>query len=151
MTAWKRALGRTIWLVVLVMVAFRAMAGTALCHLYGEHDGVVTIEHRGMVAEQARSAVLDTHHGTSDAASDPDRTPHSELEECAESVYWVDEAATVTTETLKLPLPLLDLLAGPSSVPRPPLRHSQPTRVPPPLAHPPPARSPLDISPRLRI
>ena len=148
MTTWRRNLARSAWTALLLLFAVRAIAGPALCELYGEHrvpPGSVQAGHiHGQPVPGERVATSNEYHAPTGHSSN-DRPDHV----CEETVYLTGNLAAASA--LKWSL-AHDGLAW---------THA-PLRVTPPaaltagislqqLTHPPPSRAPLDVSPRLRI
>jgi len=146
MTAWKRGLARSAWTAFLVLFAVRAIAGAVLCELYGEHPPAASAG--TAMQTQAPHGVVDARkHANPPPADQPSHDRDNPV--CEEPVYLTGEAAPLSA--IKWPM------TG-DSIPwsHAPARDWNPAVAmvsfpPPQVAHPPLSRSPLDISPRLRI
>ena len=149
MTAWRHVLARSAWTAFLLLFAVRAIAGTALCELYGEHPVPPSAWHAAEAhghaahAHGPRGDSTHEHHSPSEQPSH-DRDDHV----CEESVYLSGKPASFST--------LKGLLAVHAiSTSFAPARDWTPVAVamgaaPTQLAHPPPSCTRLDISSRLR-
>jgi hypothetical protein len=148
MAAWRRKLARSAWAGLLRLFAVRAVAGPALCELYGEHHAppgevqTATVhEHAAQTAHGAQGA--DQH--SSDEAPANDRSDHV----CDEPVYLTDGWSSVSTFKWSMAMDALASCGAPFAGVRP---HAVDTiDAPRRPAHPPPPRAPMDVSPRLRI
>ena len=148
MTAWRHGLARSAWAAFLVLFAVRAIAGAALCELYGEHSVPPGAQHvaeahaHAAYAHGARGSPTHENHSPSEQPSH-DRDDHV----CEEPVYLNGERASLSTVKGSL-----TVHAIPSSLA--PARDWAPVVVamsvaPTQLAHPPPSCTRLDVSSRL--
>ena len=141
-------MARSAWTVFLVLFAARAIAGTALCELYGEHEPLPGALHANAMDTQAPHGVADARkHESPTPADQPshDRDEHV----CEESVYLAGEPPALSAVKWSLAVDAVPWSHAPA-------RDWKPAAVPmsvapSQLAHPPPSRSPLDISSRLHI
>lgn len=143
MATWRSKVARSAWTAFLVLFAVRAIAGTALCEIYGEHGAPP-------VAPYATEARVHAPHEAREHASRT-KQPSNESKEhiCDEPVYLTGEAATPSVVKGWLTTDAMPWSHAPAQAWKPVIAV---VRVAPPqLAHPPPSRAPLDISPRLRI
>ncbi|MCW5660040.1 MAG: hypothetical protein KIT60_20250 [Burkholderiaceae bacterium] len=149
MVTWRRKLNRSAATALLLLFAMRAVAGTALCELYGEHGAppgtaqAISAQDRSAPA-QHRAAPHE--HGSSGEAPAKDRGDHA----CEEPTYLIDGTGAVAVK--KLSFAVGDAAActyAPATWLRP-VPIAALTR-PHCLERPPPSRAPLDIAPRLRI
>ncbi len=140
----RRALARSAWTAFLVLFAARAIACTPLCDLTDEHR-----------APSSASPATATHalapHGAHDALKDQQASP-ADLPSHNADDQVCEEPAYISTQSVSASTFQVDAI--PSS--HAPALDWKLARVAtnaflPRLAHPPPPRSPLDISPRLRI
>ena len=149
MTAWRNVLARSAWTAFLLLFAVRAIAGTALCELYGEHPVPAGAQHAAEAhahaahAHGVRGDPAHEHHSPSEQPSH-DRDGHV----CEEPVYLSGEPASFSA--LK-GLPAVHATSSSFA----PARDWIPVAVamsvaPTQLAHPPPSSTRLDISSRLR-
>lgn len=149
MKAWRHLLTRSAWTAFLLSFAVRAIAGTALCELYGEHPvppGALHATEAHAHAARAHEA-RDSHAQENHSPSEP---PSQERDDhvCEELVYLTGETASLST------------LKGSLTAPAIPSSHAAAhdwttvavvmNAAPPQWAHPPPYRNRLDISSRLR-
>lgn len=148
MTTTRRAIAKGAWTAFLVLFAARAIACTPICDLSSQ-PGLPSS------ALPATAAQALAPHGAHDALtyrrpSPADQPPHNGDEQiCEEPAYLSTQP--ISLSTIK-GLPTVDAI---------PWLHAwhakwKPALVAtkaflPRLAHPPPPRSPLDMSPRLRI
>lgn len=148
MTAWQQVLTRGAWTAFLVLFAVRAVAGTALCELYGEHPVPPGAQHAAEAhahAAHAHGAIgFPTHenHSPSEQPSN-DRDDHV----CEEPVYLSGEPASLSALKESLTVHAISSSYAP-------VRDWTPIVVamsvaPTQLAHPPPSCTRLDISSRL--
>lgn len=148
MTAWRHVLARSAWTAFLVLFAVRAIAGTALCELYGEHRvppgaqlAAETHAHPAL-AHGARGSQTHENHSPSEQPSH-DRDDHV----CEEPVYLSGEPASLSTVRGSLPVhPISSSCASARDWTPVVVAMSVP---PTPMAHPPPSYTRLDISSRL--
>ena len=147
MTAWNRGLAKSAWIAFVVLFAVRAIAGTTLCELYGEHSAPPGALHS---VEPSGHAL----HGTADMRTPEHPTPAEQPSHdrdghvCEEPVYVSGELASLST--LK-GSPTVHAIPSPHA----PARDWTPvvaamSVAPAQLAHPPPSCTRLDISSRVR-
>lgn len=147
MTIWKRRLTRSAWTAFLVLFAVRAVAGTALCQLYGQHEFPPSPSHAAVVHAPPTVVPDDCRYQSAFPTDQPshDRDGHV----CEESVYLNNDPASLSVNKWPLPFDAIPWSHAPA-------HHWKPVVVvvsvaPQQPADDPPPRSPLDISPRLRI
>lgn len=147
MTIGKRRLARSAWTAFLVLFAVRAIAGTALCQWYGQHEFPAGASHAAVVHAPSTVAPDECRHQGAFPTDQPshDRDGHV----CEESVYLNNDPASLSVSKLPLPFDAMPWSHAPARDWKPvavvvSVAPQQPADAPPP-------RSPLDISPRLRI
>lgn len=148
MNIWRSATAKNAWVAFLLLFAVRAIAGTALCELYGEHAASRGISHSIEQRSQTPPTAIDMH--ATQSASPAEQPSHDGAD------HVCDEPKFLTSESASSPitkwLQALDLSSclhsrapdlGPEALPIgvSTLR----------LERPPPSLRPLDVSPRLRI
>jgi hypothetical protein len=148
MNAWRSAVAKNAWVAFLLLFAFRAIAGTALCELYGEHTVPPGLAHSIEERSHAPSTAIGMH--ATQGVSPAEQPSHDGADQvCDEPKFLTSES---TSPPITKSLQALDLNSclhsraqdlGPEVLPIgvPKLR----------LEHPPPSLPPLDVSPRLRI
>lgn len=147
MSKWRSKLARNAWAAFLLVFAIRAVAGVALCEMYGEHRvppgtaHIVVQEHD----EQIAPAMHGHGHHSSDEAPSNDRSDHA----CEEPVYLTGGLASASVIKWSMAMDAMACCDAPIATFRPLVVDTSVARGQ--LAHPPPSRAPLDISPRLRI
>jgi hypothetical protein len=149
MGTWRRKLIRSAWTALLLVFAVRAVAGTALCELYGEHGAPAgtaqAITVRDHSAPERHRAAQHEHRSSGEAPS-KDRSEHA----CVEAVQLIGGPAAVSATKAFLEMGAIAACAyAPAGLLRP---VAVAARISPHcLERPPPLRAPLDIAPRLRI
>lgn len=148
MRVWRHVLARSAWTAFLVLFAVRAIAGTALCELYGEHRVPPGAQHAAEAhahaahAHGARGSQTPENHSPSEQPSH-DRNDHA----CEEPVYLSGEPASLSAVRGSLAVHPISSSYAPAHDWTPVVVAMS---VPPtPLAHPPPSCIRLDISSRL--
>lgn len=148
MTVWKRGWARSAWAAFLVLFAVQAIAGTALCELYGEHRappvGLNAVESSDQTLRG--TAGVRTHERSSPAEP---RTHDGVDHVCEEPVYLTGGLASLSTIKSLLLVGTIPWSHAPAH--DWPLAVLAVTAPPHQRARPPPPCAPLDISSRLRI
>jgi len=148
MTAWKRGLARGAWIAFLILFAAWVIAGTSLCEWYGEREPLPGASHAmAMHAQAPHGLVVALKHVV---AAPMGQASHDRGDQVCEELAYLPGAQALPS-AIKRPL---TVDAAPWS--HAPARDWTPAVAaasvsPPQWVHPPPSRSPLDISPRLRI
>lgn len=149
MTAWRHVLARSAWTAFLLLFAVRAIAGTALCELYGEHPVPPGAQHAAEAhahaahAHSARGSPAHEHRSPSEQPSH-DRDDHV----CEEPVYLSGEPASFSALKGLLAVHAISTSYAPAHDWTPVVMAM--SVAPTQLAHPPPSGTRLDISSRLR-
>jgi len=147
MATWRRKLVRNAWTALLLVFAVRAVAGAALCELYGEHrapaDVVQAVQAHGDAVQLVRE--VQGHGQHSDDGPSNDRSDHV----CEEDVYLTDGWTSGPTFKWSMAMDALACRNAPVAEAFPPVAEA--SIAPRHFAQPPPSRAPLDIAPRLRI
>lgn len=141
-------LARSAWALFLVLFAARAIACTSLCNLSGEH-GVPS------GASPATASLAFAPHEVHDSLKDQQPSPAEQPPHHGDDRVC-DEPAYLSTQVISLSIIKWSSTVDALPAPHAPARDWKPALVATKaylqrLAHPPPPRSPLDISPRLRI
>jgi hypothetical protein len=146
MATWRSKLARSAWTALLLLLAVRAIAGTALCDIYGEHRAPP-------VSPGPTQARVHAPQGAHEAHKHASRTeqPSNDSKE-----HICEEPASLTGGPAFLSAIKRSLTVDAIPWSHAPARDWEPviavvSVAPPQLAHPPPSRAPLDISPRLRL
>ncbi|OUM00430.1 hypothetical protein [Variovorax sp. JS1663] len=144
MATWRSKLARSAWTAFLLLFAVRAIAGTALCEIYGGHRAPpvspdASFIHAPQEAHQAHKHALRTEQPSNDSKG-----------------HVCEEPAPLTGGPTFLSAIKWSLTVDAIAWSHAPGRNWEPvvamvSVAPPQLAHPPPPRAPLDIAPRLRI
>jgi len=149
MTTWRRGLARGAWIAFLVLFAAWVIAGTSLCEWYGEREPPPGASHAVATHAQAPHGLVAglKHVG----ASPMGQASHDRGDQVCEELAYLPGGAQALPSTIKRSL-TVDAIPWSHA----PARNWAPAVVmasasPPQWVHPPPSRSPLDISPRLRI
>jgi hypothetical protein len=146
MTARKRGLARCAWTAFLVLFATWAIAGASLCELHRAY---------GPVASRASAVQTQALHGVIEAnkreSESPTNQPSHERDDnvCEAPVYLSSEPASPSTIKRLLTVDAIPWSHAPAHNWAPAVVMA--SASPPQWVYPPPSRSPLDISPRLRI
>jgi hypothetical protein len=146
MATWRSKLARSAWTAFLLLFAVRAIAGTALCEIHGEHRA-------RPVSPDATQARVHAPQGGHEAHKHASRTEHPSNDS---KEHVCEEPTSLTGGP-----PFLSAIKCSLTVDAIPWSHA-PARdwepviakvivAPAQLTHPPSSRAPLDISPRLRI
>lgn len=147
MAAWRHKVVRNAWAALLLVFALRAVAGAALCELYGEHrvpaDAAQPAQAHGDAAQLALEA--HDHGGHSGHTPSNDRSDHV----CEDVVYLTGGWTSGPTFKGSMAMDALACQAAP--VAEAFLQGAAASIAPRHFAQPPPLLAPLDISPRLRI
>ena len=149
MTAWKRGVARGAWTAFLGLFAAWTVAGTSLCGLHGARESQPGGSSADAVHVQAQ-APHGVAAGKLESTSPTAQSPHDGDDQvCEELVYLTSELASPSTIERSLTVDWIPWSQAPASDWK--VAVVAVSVSPPQLAHPPPSRSPLDISPRLRI
>ena len=152
MTTWRRKLARSAWTALLLLFAVRAIAGPALCQIYGEHP----VPHGSMQAS--------TGHGHGHGQPGPGSHSASAIEHqspsahpsngngdhvCEEQVFLTSQATPASALKWSFAHDAIAWFQAPVGPVRPPVDAADVPRQK--QARPPPSLAPLEIAPRLRI
>ena len=149
MLTWRRKLTRSATTALLLVFALRAVAGTALCELFGEHrappGAAQPISAHDRSAPAQHQAASHEHRSSGEVPA-KDHNEHA----CEEPTYLIDGTGAVAVK--KVSFAVGDAAActyAPATLLRPvPIAALVRPHC---LDRPPPLCAPLDIAPRLRI
>lgn len=141
-------MAKNAWVALLLLFAFRAIAGTALCELYGEHTVPPGLAHSIEERSHEPSTAIGMH--ATQGVSPAEQPSHDGADHvCDEPRFLTSESASSAITKWLQALDLSSCLhsrapdLGPEALPIGVLTLR--------LERPPPSLRPLDVSPRLRI